>query len=589
MKRPFIAGCLCSVSLFATLALEPWASFAGEDKIDALNRSLMEVAEKGNSSAVKALLEQGADPNARVRGTRLDATPLHHAIDNNHRDAAEALLQGGANPYLEDDNRDAVLVFAADPSHEAVLKLLLDWKVPIDSKNSDGMTVLMRKISYASSAEIKLLLDHGADPNQHTEHGVTPLMMAATLESGELANILIKGGAQVDAQDERGNTALMECAQAVSHGAFKPLIDAGANVNLANRDGITPLMEVIGFSEELDRLLLDHGADINAKTRDGSTTLMLAAERGALEALKMAITKKVDVNARNDKGVTALHFAAMYAWLPYGERTEAVLRAAPLQMIAALTQAGADLKSADAEGLTALHYACRNGYSGTVKLLLEKGLDQNRASKEGLAPLHLAVLSRLAETASEDALEKVRLLLAGGATLDATDGRGHTPLWLAVAQMDRQLVTFLLENGASAKRVDKAGDTLLTAAARSFNESYVPPESYAKILKELTARVKNLEMRDSSGMSPLMWAAASDSAAAVEMLIARHADVNARAKDGRTPLMWAAAAGAAQAVGVLLQHGADRAAKDTAGRTALDWAEWMDQKEALDVLHKKEQ
>ncbi|MEP6672163.1 MAG: ankyrin repeat domain-containing protein, partial [Chthoniobacter sp.] len=88
--------------------LAPRAFSAGQEE---LNRQIMLAADKGNLRSVEAALAAGADPNARVPGTWLNETPLHQAVSNGHREIAELLLEHGANPYLEDDNHDAVLIF----------------------------------------------------------------------------------------------------------------------------------------------------------------------------------------------------------------------------------------------------------------------------------------------------------------------------------------------------------------------------------------------------------------------------------------------------------------------------------------------
>jgi len=73
------------------------------------------------------------------------------------------------------------------------------------------------------------------------------------------------------------------------------------------------------------RLLLDHGANPSMVQKNGTTALMLAAglgrglgvfakdyatEGALLEAVQVLVARGVDVNAVNDKGQTAMHFAA---------------------------------------------------------------------------------------------------------------------------------------------------------------------------------------------------------------------------------------------------------------------------------------
>jgi ankyrin repeat protein len=74
------------------------------------------------------------------------------------------------------------------------------------------------------------------------------------------------------------------------------------------------------------RLLLAHGADPSAEQKNRTTALMLAAglgrglgtfadeyavEKQMYEAVQVLLEQHIDINAVNDAGQTALHFAAL--------------------------------------------------------------------------------------------------------------------------------------------------------------------------------------------------------------------------------------------------------------------------------------
>src|SRR5262245_11045536 len=67
----------------------------------------------------------------------------------------------------------------------------------------------------------------------------------------------------------------------------------------------------------------------------------------------------------------------------------------------------------------------------------------------------------------------------------------------------------------------------------------------------------------------LMWAAAEDNAAAVELLVGAGADLQARSKGGLTPLLFAARNGQIKAARVLLEAGADVNDRLTDGTSAI--------------------
>jgi len=65
------------------------------------------MAKTGNIAAVKWLLEQGADPNARWNHWSDLLTPLHLAILGNHLEVTRALLAAGADPTIRDTEHDS--------------------------------------------------------------------------------------------------------------------------------------------------------------------------------------------------------------------------------------------------------------------------------------------------------------------------------------------------------------------------------------------------------------------------------------------------------------------------------------------------
>jgi ankyrin repeat protein len=63
-------------------------------------------AKRGNASAVRWLLERGADPNARWGHWDAQVTPLHLAAAEGHADVVRLLLEAGADPAIRDGKHD---------------------------------------------------------------------------------------------------------------------------------------------------------------------------------------------------------------------------------------------------------------------------------------------------------------------------------------------------------------------------------------------------------------------------------------------------------------------------------------------------
>jgi outer membrane protein assembly factor BamB len=100
------------------LALVPATQQAGP-----LNEQLWEAARKGDAAAVKALLDKGADVNAKAR---YDATALHFAADKGHLAVVEVLIRHKADLNIRDTFYSTTpLTWAVSKNHPEVVKTLL--------------------------------------------------------------------------------------------------------------------------------------------------------------------------------------------------------------------------------------------------------------------------------------------------------------------------------------------------------------------------------------------------------------------------------------------------------------------------------
>jgi len=127
-----------------------------------------------------------------------------------------------------------------------------------------------------------------------------------------------------------------------------------------------------------------------------------------------------------------------------------------------------------------------------------------------------------------------------------------------------EVISLLLENGASAEAKDKLGRTSVLSAVQSRN---------AEAVDVLLARGADVNARDAQQGTALQRAAGSfGNQAMVEALIKAGADVNAADKNGQTPLMWAARWGDSGRVQALVDGGANVNLRDSKGMSALDYA-----------------
>lgn len=135
---------------FLTIAL--WAPFTVQAQNP--NEELWAAARKGDVAAVKAVLAQGAEVNAK---TRYGASALSFAADRGYVEVMKVLIENGADVNMKDTFYNApVITWAAYNGHTAAVKLLL-----ANGANEGKEAVLMAGVDNNDLEMIKAVLDAG--------------------------------------------------------------------------------------------------------------------------------------------------------------------------------------------------------------------------------------------------------------------------------------------------------------------------------------------------------------------------------------------------------------------------------------------
>lgn len=283
---------------------------------------------------------------------------------------------------------------------------------------------------------------------------------------------------------------------------------------------------------------LSKGVDVNSRDDRGSTLLMHAAAFGSLESVQLLLDARADVNVKNALGATALLWAATDV-----RKTQVLVRK------------GADVNARSKLGRTPLLVASTcTGCSGIIRILLDKGADPKAKDERGFSG------PRLAAAADPQSL---RLLLEAGAPFDMSDTDGATPLMAAATACDVPTMRELIGKGARVNAFNtfagktQHGPIALTQMTPLMLAAPFCPAAVAKLLLDAGADVNR---KDGRGMTPLMFAIASEAqdAGTIRLMIKSGADVNAKSKVGETALDWAVKYGDPEILALLKAAGARR-------------------------------
>ena len=196
------------------------------------------------------------------------------------------------------------------------------------------------------------------------------------------------------------------------------------------------------------RRFIDERVDVNARQADGTTAVAWASHWGHLETIESLIRSGADVNLPNDLGVTPLALAARNGSVPIVER---------------LLTANADPKLASSTGETPLMIAAHIGSDTIVRALITRGAQPDAAATTTRqTPLMFAV--------AEGHTKVVKALLDGGADPRAKSTGGFTPLLFAARHGETASASLLLDAGADVNEAARDGSTALVLAAASRRE-----------------------------------------------------------------------------------------------------------------------
>jgi uncharacterized protein len=161
---------------------------------------------------------------------------------------------------------------------------------------------LLEAAGKGDKAAVESLLSQGADKNAKDKEGKSALVVAACNASNQVVRILLKAGADVNAADRIGRTALIAAASEFDCkiGEIGKLFRAPeANVkDKMQADSNRPPTVNDGARTEAVRALLAAHADVNAKDDRGVTALMSAADGGLRDAVDAFLAAGADPNAQ---------------------------------------------------------------------------------------------------------------------------------------------------------------------------------------------------------------------------------------------------------------------------------------------------
>jgi ankyrin repeat protein len=245
---------------------------------------------------------------------------------------------------------------------------------------------------------------------------------------------------------------------------------------------------------------------------------------GDTAAAVVLIEKRVNVNAAEPDGTTALHWAAHNG---------------DVDLVQRLIRAGANVKAVNDFGATPMSEAAVLADPALIGALLEAGANVESPNGDGQTALMIVARTSRVDTA--------RLLLTHGANVNAVEKwRGQTALMWAAAQSQPAMVRALITAGA---------DVNARATVNDWG-------------RQVTAEPRAI-YRPAGGLTPLLYAAREGCVDCIAALVDGGAEINLPDPENISPLLMAIINMRFDAAAMLIQHGANPNHIDFWGRAPL--------------------
>jgi ankyrin repeat protein len=333
----------------------------------------------GNTAGARVLMAAGAsiNPGDSWRGQ----TPLMWAAAKGHPETMQALIEGGADV----DARSAIVAWERQRTDEPRDK----WLPP------GGWTALLLAARENCVKCVDVLARAGADLNIVDPQRHTALIIALTNGHFDVAGRLIELGADLNMQDEVGQTALWAAVDAhTMPDSNRPpptemddtlsawdivvrLVKAGASVDV-------PLRQRVPYRTKIDR-----GAD--GILGAGTTPLLRAAKTGDAKVVKLLLEAGANPLATVGRGVNGILLAANVGTSESDRTGRRKAESEAIETIRLFMAAGTNINAVDGQGRTAAHGAALWGLTEVIKFLHANGVDLNRKDSRGLTPLQTAL------------------------------------------------------------------------------------------------------------------------------------------------------------------------------------------------------
>eukprot|EP00397_Hematodinium_sp_SG-2012_P007313 GEMP01007356.1.p1 GENE.GEMP01007356.1~~GEMP01007356.1.p1 ORF type:complete len:1003 (-),score=129.07 GEMP01007356.1:580-3588(-) len=378
---------------------------------------------------IEFLIEHRADVNA---ASMYFESGFHMAINNGDQESWEILLKNSADIEAADYCGQTPILLALKMKRRVLFERLIEKGASLDVVNTRGWNVIIQAIHSGLGSSLHVIFNRTPDDASRKAilrwtdpQGRTALHHAISPKLINDAKLILSLDEHVTIPDCNGMTPLHLAAECNVVEIMNDICRCASNLDITNNWGETPLHAAANSGSvacALSLLSIKKNlcpADCSRTDHLRRTVLMHACIGGNADFVKLLLLNKeglnrnlgfVDpcINAQDIRGQTALMHAAMNGhW----------------EIISTLILGLADITLIDTDGFNALHHAAAEGENYCCMTLADLGVP-NYVDYRGNTPLHCAVENR--------EVQVCQTLLDREADVHARNYNEETPLGIAV-------------------------------------------------------------------------------------------------------------------------------------------------------------
>lgn len=326
---------------------------------------------------------------------------------------------------------------------------------------------------------------------------------------------------------DKNKPFIADCMQnklITSDNSDKSLVETSLNkkddVHIDNHNDNTPLIltEDNPHSPITNSLILHE-----ATNREKESYLLLqACLKGKLKKVKSLVEEGCNINVRNYRNRTPLHYACTYNYP---------------EIVQYLIEQGADVNAIDDDGDTPLHIAFSESRTDIAEYLIKKGADLDIKNKNRRMPLENSKHQKNSITIND--------LIFYSADNSCTR---KTCVILNCNKENLDSISYFIKEVGNINVQGKYGDTLLHHACKN---------NYPEIMKYLISNNADIDAMNNSGETPLHIACTLGKLDIIQLLVENKANINAQNNRDETPLHYACRGNHLEIVQYLIEQGAD--------------------------------